>query len=1116
MAPKAPKPTKKGSEAPAPPNPDEELGLAAPFTDEAAVAYTAAAGPLFEDPKGTELPVELAAAVASWKRPAEFLGHLIGQDGALGAGAPHIVDASAAAAMDRSAGSRALAHPVVPGVPEGVAPVAWVTSVIQVVAHNAPKLAAGCYLWELIYPKGSDGLPTISLTGRYGVRLFDHSRWRLVEVDDRMPLDGQGRPLLPVSADPLELWPLILAKAVYKLSAAAPPPSSSSGCDQAALLRLTGWMAETVPILPSLPKSTACGLLSSMLARQGAAIVAVSLPPAGDAAADSLLAERGLVRPAVLTVCEVRQVDGALEAHGVNGGSGADGNQGAKGAAVARRFVRLQSELMSWRGPFCDMDEASWSAALAAELNWKRMQRLRRMAAGERLHDFWIDEGELLQTFSSPAPVPSRPNRTHHPCARLVHRPFSHAHPHPPPHPLDSFVSLFGSIHVLHAPAAHLATRTGALLAGEAEFLLLTVKAGDDTPLGTKLPASICVQAAGGDRPISLCISPYRWTDGAQPVPLVTLPCADVSAFQVELLVGTVYRVDVCVAAGVGDEAEPLEELASALPPSTIQEEEEKEERDGEEGAGTGAAQGAAGCTAPEADVLHAADCLPPVLPLRPGFYSVCVGSASPVRMGDVDTIAREELSLHVHTVSGRTRPVDAGAWGAVLAVRITPSAAGSVRATVRLPPDGIPLSHCRLHAIDLQTGRCTSFTGLSTGSMPFGEGSQGATLILDVKAPTGKAVPDLDWSATVMADTEVQVSALPLEEVALMGQPYVPNTAFRLFRSVVACPDGVAGAAVHVTCPGFPNVMLTLRQLRVDSEAEAAGKDRITSVIRSMSGVGCVTMLGLEPLAGEGSATEALIECVVGATCAISMLKLPTRPAATTQVAPFGQAGEGHVGQGEQEPGLVWTMRAVGPAGLSVKEDDSYEKSLAGLAASWEAAQGGRAAKAKAARGAYLAQREGADEVGDEKNGKRGQGGEEPAAAGGKSVGVIEAGRGGDEAAGAVEVLGAVVTIRVGAGAEARLLSDEERQADADRLKLDVEQAKAGLANSEARRLALVDSAAAAGVTQLRAAKAARDAAAQAAAVCSIKCGELVAAMLPPPLAPVEPESSKGKRGKK
>lgn len=628
------------------------------------------------------------------------------------------------------------------------------------------------------------------------------------------------------------------------------------------------------------------------------------------------------------------------------------------------------------------------------------------------------------------------------------------------------------------------------------------VKAGDDTPAGSRLLTSICVQVARGERPVSLGLSPYRWTDGIEPVPLVALPCADVSAFQIELVAGVAYRVDMCVAAEVGEE--PLEELESALPPSLVREGDEEEEqgedgggdkRQGEEGDAP-VAQGGAGPVAQDGS--------PPV-PARPGFYSVWVGSDSPVRIGDVDTVAKEELSLHVHTVGGRTRPVTAGAWGAVLALRIRPSAAGSVRASLRLPADGLPLACYRLHVIDGETGACTSFAGLSTGGLAFAEGSQGSTLIVDVKAPPGQAVAEVDWAATVLADTEVQVSAVPLEEVSAIEQPYVPNPGFRLFRSCVSCAGDVA---VHVACPGAPGAALTLRQLQVDREPEAAGDDRQTSVLRSISGVGCVTLLGLEPPA-EGSSAEALIECVIDAPCAISTLHLPTRPVAA-QAAPPGEGGQA----AEGEAGLVWTMRVVGPAGLTVKEDDSYDKSLAALAASWEAAQAGRAAQAKAAREAYLAQvadrGAAADEDGDEKNGE-GEGG---AAAGGKDRGGTAEAGGGEAAA--VEVSGAVVTVRVGAGAEARLLSAEEREADSRRLQMDVERARAQLAASEARRLAMIESAAAAGATQLEAARAARSATAQAATAAKTKCAQLVAAMLPPPLAPAEPEPGKGKKGKK
>jgi len=320
---------------------EDEFGVPLPFKEEEAASLSLAAGAPFEDPKGTQLPFELAAAVASWKRPSEFLADLLEPEGEGEAAVPYVVGESAAKGEHGIAGSRAQPHSVVSGVPPGegaAASVAWLTSLIHLVAQHSEKLAAGTYLWELIYPKGADGRPAVAPTGRYAVRLFEQSSWRLVEIDDRVPFDADGRPLVPVSTERLELWPMLLAKALYKLAAGAPPPGGDR--DEAALLRLTGWMPERVPILPSLPKEAPCKLLSAMLQRAEAAIVCVSLPARGDAAAESLLAERGLSRAAMLAVCDVKEVDGA-------------------------RFVRLRSELMAWRGPYCDMDEMSWSSALS-------------------------------------------------------------------------------------------------------------------------------------------------------------------------------------------------------------------------------------------------------------------------------------------------------------------------------------------------------------------------------------------------------------------------------------------------------------------------------------------------------------------------------------------------------------------------------------------------------------------------------------------------------------------------------------------------------------------------------------------------------------------------------
>ena len=73
------------------------------------------------------------------------------------------------------------------------------------------------FLWESIYPQNSSGKPCYHEGGKYVVRLWAAGLWRAVTVDDRIPLDSASRPMLPMSAEPRELWPLLLSKALAKL-----------------------------------------------------------------------------------------------------------------------------------------------------------------------------------------------------------------------------------------------------------------------------------------------------------------------------------------------------------------------------------------------------------------------------------------------------------------------------------------------------------------------------------------------------------------------------------------------------------------------------------------------------------------------------------------------------------------------------------------------------------------------------------------------------------------------------------------------------------------------------------------------------------------------------------
>jgi hypothetical protein len=71
------------------------------------------------------------------------------------------------------------------------------------------------YLWRAIHPKLASGKPVYNPVGKYAVRMFLAGKWRKVYVNDTIPLDEFNQPALAGSTDRLELWPMILSKAIY-------------------------------------------------------------------------------------------------------------------------------------------------------------------------------------------------------------------------------------------------------------------------------------------------------------------------------------------------------------------------------------------------------------------------------------------------------------------------------------------------------------------------------------------------------------------------------------------------------------------------------------------------------------------------------------------------------------------------------------------------------------------------------------------------------------------------------------------------------------------------------------------------------------------------------------
>jgi hypothetical protein len=94
----------------------------------------------------------------------------------------------------------------------------WLLGQMLLVQQVQVHLPPGQYLFELIHPQ-KDGFPVPSPSGKYCVKLWILDAWRIVTVDDQVPLDLFGQPLC-VSSRPLQLWPILLCKALLKVMSA--------------------------------------------------------------------------------------------------------------------------------------------------------------------------------------------------------------------------------------------------------------------------------------------------------------------------------------------------------------------------------------------------------------------------------------------------------------------------------------------------------------------------------------------------------------------------------------------------------------------------------------------------------------------------------------------------------------------------------------------------------------------------------------------------------------------------------------------------------------------------------------------------------------------------------
>ena len=108
-----------------------------------------------------------------------------------------------------------------PPAPEGRVADEFVAAVLGTISACAASLPEGApFLWEAIHPQQpADQRPCYNPSGRYVVRVFVAGAWRCVEVDDMVPLNAKSEPVVLFSEHPRELWPTLLATAIYKVMA---------------------------------------------------------------------------------------------------------------------------------------------------------------------------------------------------------------------------------------------------------------------------------------------------------------------------------------------------------------------------------------------------------------------------------------------------------------------------------------------------------------------------------------------------------------------------------------------------------------------------------------------------------------------------------------------------------------------------------------------------------------------------------------------------------------------------------------------------------------------------------------------------------------------------------
>lgn len=115
---------------------------------------------------------------------------------------------------DRIISENSITKPSVPDGPEFDSTITSYLRSVQMLLSSSQGLTP---CWQLIYPQNDQKLPIFNPGGKYVVKLYVKGKWRKIIVDDKFPFNREGKIQIAHSLYSDELWPSILAKAIYKV-----------------------------------------------------------------------------------------------------------------------------------------------------------------------------------------------------------------------------------------------------------------------------------------------------------------------------------------------------------------------------------------------------------------------------------------------------------------------------------------------------------------------------------------------------------------------------------------------------------------------------------------------------------------------------------------------------------------------------------------------------------------------------------------------------------------------------------------------------------------------------------------------------------------------------------